>query len=187
MSLVDDILIVCSSSEEAKHELARLKGIVESLGLRLAPNKTIITSLSRGFEWLGMMHYSGYKWIHPDKLEQWSKPFKGIQRDSISKLLKCESQREKEKVIRELIKTIEKYMHGKQGSRVRWYAFIEDRGQWKNMDKFIHGIIRSCIRLSGIDPAQVPALPSIHAKINAVKKRKESHQPPNKGHAPSVE
>lgn len=184
---VDDILMICSSYEEAKRELDQLKKTVESLGLRLSPTKTRIAELSSGVEWLGMVHFPESKQIHAEKLEQWSKPFKGIQKECIAKLLMCQSESDKRTVIQDFLKNIERYMRGKKGSRLRWYALIKDHGQWKSMDKFIHGIIRSCMRMANLDAAEFGPLPSIHAKIQAVRKQKESHQLPTKGNAPSVE
>jgi hypothetical protein len=54
------------------------------------------------------------------------------------------------------------------------------------MDKYIHGLIYSCIRKAGLVGKTFGQLPSIHAKILSYKKIRESQNSPIKGNAPSV-
>jgi hypothetical protein len=172
---VDDIVIVCSSKEEARNVLVDLKEAIGNLGLKVSPNKTTIVNFSEGLEWLGLFHLPGKKLIHPDKLEQWTRPFSSIHRECVLNLSNCNSDEDKWTAIKSLIKNIDKFIDGKNGSRIRWYSLIEDEGQWKNMDRYIHGLIRSCLRKAKISELKIGNLPSIHAKINSFKKRKESH------------
>jgi hypothetical protein len=172
---VDDIIIICSSKVESQRVLTDLKETIGNIGLKVSPNKTTIVDFSEGLEWLGLYHLPGKKLIHPDKLEQWIRPFSSIQKECVLKLSRCQSEEEKLLTIKALIKNVDAFINGKNGSRIRWYSLIEDEGQWKKMDRHIHGLIRSCLRKAKINESKIGNLPSIHAKIYSIKKRKESH------------
>jgi RNA-directed DNA polymerase len=172
---VDDIIIVCSSKVDAQIVLSELKATIGNIGLKVSPNKTMIVNFSEGLEWLGLHHFPGKKFIHPDKIEQWTRPFSSIQKECVLKLSNCQTEEEKWLTIKAFIKSVDAFINGKNGSRIRWYSLIEDEGQWKKMDRYIHGLIRSCLRKAKISESKIGNLPSIHAKIYSIKKRKESH------------
>jgi hypothetical protein len=172
---VDDILIICTDKENAKETLKSLKEKIEACGLRLAPAKTSVQQMHLGLEWLGMIHYPDRKMIDPEKLEQWIKPFMAIKKNCMLQLAGCSTKQEMETVLKDMLKKTEKHIQGKQGSRIRWYALCEDSGQWKIMDKYIHGMIRSCLRKANFhEEIRSWELPSVHAKICSLKKIKES-------------
>lgn len=172
---VDDILIICTDKESAKEKLKSLRQKIEACGLRLAPAKTSVQQMHQGLEWLGMIHYPDRKIVDPEKLEQWIKPFTAIKKNCMAQLAGCNTKEEKETVLKKMLKKTEKHIQGKQGSRIRWYALCEDSGQWKTMDKYIHGLIRSCLRKANFhEEIRSWELPSVHAKICSLKKTKES-------------
>jgi hypothetical protein len=177
---VDDVVMICSSYEEAKDTLNEFKKIVQAYGLETASKKTTIINFEKGFEWLGMQHEPNRKKIANEKFEQWIKPFTSIKRECVAQLANCRSVDEKNAAIHTLLKNIKKHIQGKYGNRIRWYSLCEDKGQWKKMDQYIHGIIRSCIRKAKINEVESFTFPSIHAKIHSIKKLR-SHNTADKG------
>jgi group II intron reverse transcriptase/maturase len=51
----DDIVILVKTKHEAENALAFAKDILKDLGLETSPEKTLITSLSKGFQFLGFL------------------------------------------------------------------------------------------------------------------------------------
>jgi retron-type reverse transcriptase len=184
---VDDIIIVCSSSEKAKTKLAELRKSISALGLGLSENKTEIIEFSKGLNWLGLQHYPDRKTIHSDRLSQFIKPMKSIQKSYLIQLDLTDSKQNKIALIRKLLVEIERFISGQNNYRIRWYSLCEDYGQWKKIDKQIHYLIRGCIRKAGLSENEINQLPSLHSKIISYKKRKESQEMPNKGCAPTVD
>lgn len=184
---VDDILIICNSEADAKDKLRELTDIIQSLGLHLSEQKTKIIRFSEGLDWLGMTHYPDKKTINPEKIEQWMKPIYSIQKEIIGQLVIADTDEQKVILLKKLVKRIDKYILGKKKSRIKWYSLVSDNGQWKRMDSLIHGLIRSCIRKSGVASDHEIALPSVHAHIQAIKKTKELQIQPTMGNAPTVE
>jgi hypothetical protein len=121
-----------------------------------------------------MRHYPDRKTIQAEKLEQWIKPFAGIKKECIKSLLECQNENEKIGVLKLMLKKMEKHIQGKYGNRIRWYSLCEDNGQWKKMDRFVHGMIMACIRKAKIKNAESFAFPSVHANILSIKKLRES-------------
>ena len=77
-------------------------------------------------------------------------------------------------VIKRLIKKIDTFTSGTKNIRIKWYSLCVDNGQWKLMDKKVHGLIRSCIRMAKLSETDFPTLPSIHAKVISYKTLKKS-------------
>jgi hypothetical protein len=173
---VDDIAIVSDNLVESKISLEKLKSTVKNLGLSLSPGKTEIVKFEDGLNWLGLVHYPGTKFINPEKITQTFKPITSIQKACAIKLQQCVDQNQRVEVVSELIREIDKFILGRNKVRLRWYSLCQDAGQWKQIDKFIHGKIRSCIRKAGLDEQDLPSLPSVHAKIISFKKLRESHK-----------
>lgn len=170
---IDDLVFICHNLEDAKEILQKLRNIVAELGLQLSPTKTQIIQFSQGLEWLGLFHYPHGKYMHPDKLMRAVKPIQSIQKHCLTKLVDAKTDTEKHNLIKECIKKIDKFTSGSRNVGVKWYSLCVDQGQWKVMDKQIHGLIRSCIRKSRLDESAFPNLPSIHAKVMSFKKTKE--------------
>lgn len=181
---VDDIIFVCNNAEEAKNKLDKLKLFIEELGLKLSANKTEIVEFSNGIEWLGLFHTPNGKLMNPEKLIRAVKPIHSIQKICLSQLALNTNSIEKKDLVNDLIKKIDKFTSGTKNVRIKWYSLCVDNGQWKLMDKQIHGLIRSCIRKSKISESEFPKLPSIHAKVISYKKLKKSQSLPIKGNAP---
>jgi len=163
------LVFICKHLNEAKDILTQLKNKVNQLGLVLSSTKTEIVDFSRGIEWLGLFHYPHGKYMHPDKLMRAVKPIQSIQKQCLVKLVDAKTDTEKYNLIKECIKKIDKFTSGSRNARVKWYSLCVDQGQWKVMDKQIHGLIRSCIRKSKLDESAFPNLPSIHAKVMSYK------------------
>lgn len=170
---IDDVVIVCSNREDAKIKLEKLKIFVDKIGLRLSANKTEIVDFTSGFEWLGLYHYPDRKFMNPEKILRALKPIHSLQKTCLSQLSQCNTNIEKSILIKQFIKKVDKFITGSNKVRIRWYSLCTDNGQWRSMDKQIHGLIRSCIRKSKISESEFPMLPSIHAKILSYKKIKE--------------
>ena len=184
---VDDILIVCSSFEEANWKLERLKEITHKLELTLSKEKTEILNFESGVKWLGLTHFPDKKVIQVDKILQSFKPIRSLQKQCLFKINQSVDKEQKMAAIEELIRNINKFVEGRRKVRLRWYALCDDHGQWKDLDKYIHGVIRSCIRRARISEDELSVcLPSIHAKVYSFKKMKESQKTPTKGDAPNV-
>lgn len=183
---IDDIIIICNDFEDARSKLERLKISTEMLGLKLSSNKTEILKFKDGMEWLGLLHFPENRYIHPEKLIRAVKPIASLQKECLQNIELAKSQKAKSELINELIKQIDKYTTGQKKIRLKWYSMIADSGQWKLMDKYIHGLIYSCMRKAKARAESFGALPSIHAKILSYKKIKESQISPIKGNAPSV-
>lgn len=183
---IDDVVIVCRDINDAHKKLEYLRQAVSDIGLKLSSNKTEILRIKDGLEWLGLVHFPGKRLIHPDKLIRTVRPISFLQKECLQRI--CASQNEIEKIesINTLLRQIDKYITGHKKVRLKWYSLVEDSGQWKLMDKYIHGLIYSCIRKAGVDSESFGQLPSIHAKVLSYKKIKESQNSPIKGNAPSV-
>jgi hypothetical protein len=183
---IDDIVIVCKDIEEAREKLEQLKVSLGALGLKLSANKTEILRIKDGMEWLGLLHYPGRRYIHSDKLIRAVRPISFLQKECMQSIDLGPDLIAKSESIRRFIKQIDKYTTGQRKIRLKWYSLVEDSGQWKLMDKYIHGLIYSCIRKARAQADSFGSLPSIHAKILSYKKIRESQKSPIKGNAPSV-
>ena len=183
---IDDIIIVCNDFEDARSKLEQLKLSLDVLGLKLSSNKSEILRINDGIEWLGLLHFPGKRYIHPDKLIRAVRPIASLQKECMRSIEQAKNSKDKSKSINDLIKQIDKYITGQKKIRLKWYSLVEDSGQWKSMDKYIHGLIYSCIRKAKVQSDSFGSLPSIHAKILSYKKIKESQNSPIKGNAPSV-
>lgn len=184
---VDDIAIICDDFVQSKVKLEQLRATVKNIGLSLSPSKTEIVKFEDGLNWLGLVHYPEKKIINPEKIAQTFKPITSIQKSYAIKLQQCVDKNQKIRLISKMIKEVDTFISGRNKVRLRWYSLCEDIGQWRQIDKFIHGTIRSCIRKAGLVEADFPLLPSVHAKVISFKKLRESHKMPVKGNAPSVE
>lgn len=172
---VDDIAIVCDDLVESKIKLEKLRYTVRNLGLYLSQSKTEIVKFEDGLNWLGLIHYPDKKFINPEKIAQTFKPITSIQKACALKLQQCGDRSQKIEVISELITEIDEFISGRNKVRLRWYSLCEDIGQWKQIDRFIHGTIRSCIRKAGLYEEDLPSLPSVHLKFLSYKKLRESN------------
>jgi len=172
---VDDIVIVCDDLVESKIKLEKLRFTVKNLGLYLSQSKTEIVKFEDGLNWLGLIHYPDKKSINPEKIAQTFKPITSIQKACALKLQQCGDRSQKIEVISELITEIDEFISGRNKVRLRWYSLCEDIGQWKQIDRFIHGTIRSCIRKAGLNEEDLPSLPSVHLKFLSYKKLRESN------------
>jgi len=181
---IDDIVFICNNAEEAKNKLDKLKLFIEEIGLKLSANKTEIVEFSSGIEWLGLYHTPYGKMMNPEKLSRAIKPIHSLQKICLSQLSSSTTSVDKKNLVNDLIKKIDKFTSGTKDVRIKWYSLCIDNGQWKLMDKQIHGLIRSCIRKSKISESEFPKLPSIHAKAISYKKLKKSQHLPMKGNAP---
>ena len=114
------------------------------------------------------------------------RPIRFLQKECLQRICDSQNETEKNESINTLISKVDKYTTGNKKVRLKWYSLIDDNGQWKLMDKYIHGLIYSCIRKAGLDSKTFGQLPSIHAKILSYKKIRESQNSPIKGNAPSV-
>jgi hypothetical protein len=183
---IDDIVIVCIDIDDAREKLEQLKVSVGILGLKLSPNKTEILRINDGLEWLGLLHFPRKRYIHPDKLIRAVRPIHFLQKECMRSIELGQNLGEKSESVKNLINQIDKYITGQRKIRLKWYSLVEDTGQWKLMDKYIHGLIYSCIRKAKVQTDSFGSLPSIHAKILSYKKIRESQKSPIKGNAPSV-
>jgi len=183
---IDDFVFICQHVNEAKDILAQLKNKVTQLGLELSPTKTEIVDFSRGIQWLGLFHYPHGKYMHPEKLIRAVKPIQSIQKHCLLQLDNTRTDTEKTDLIRDCIKKIDTFTSGTRNVRLKWYSLCVNQGQWKLMDKQIHGLIRSCIRKARLNESLFPSLPSIHAKVMSYKLQEKSQYLPMKGNAPTV-
>jgi hypothetical protein len=171
---VDDIVIICNNIQDAESKLEKLKLFLGELQLQVSANKTEIVEFIRGIEWLGLYHYPNGKYMHPEKLVRAVKPIHSLQKECLRQLALSSSSDEKKLFINGLIKKIDIFTSGIKNIRIKWYSLCVDNGQWKLMDKQIHGLIRSCIRLAKLNETDFPTLPSIHAKVISYKTLKKS-------------
>ena len=178
---VDDIAIVCDDLVESKKILEKLRYTVRNLGLYLSQSKTEIVKLEDGLNWLGLIHYPDKKFINPEKIAQTFKPITSIQKAFALKLQQRGDRSQKIEVISEMITEIDGFISGRNQVRLRWYSLCEDIGQWKQIDRFIHGTIRSCIRKAGLNEEDLPSLPSVHLKVLSYKKLRESNTNTDQG------
>jgi RNA-directed DNA polymerase len=183
---IDDIVVVCRNNDDAEGVLEQLKHSIERIGLKLSPCKTEILRIQDGVEWLGLFHCSGKRFIHPDKLKRALRPINLMRNECMQSIQIAQNENEKKAAIDRMIKQVDNYTSGHRKVRLKWYSLVEDRGQWKIMDKYIHGLIRSCLRKVGFDLETFNQLPSIHAKILSYKSIKESQNSSIKDNAPSV-
>ena len=72
-------------------------------------------------------------------------------------------------IIQEFERSVRNEITGKTSSRPAWYAGVEDRGQWKKLDRSLHTLIRSVYRKAGIDFPADYKFPSIHRCMMARK------------------
>lgn len=172
----DDFAIVCNDKNDAKNKLNSLNKVVSNLSLSLSSNKTEIIKFTDGFKWLGITHFPGSKYIDSDKLYNTFRPITSIKKSYEDKLTDCANQTSKIEVISEMIREIDYFISGKGNFRIRWYSQCEDQGQWRELDRFIHGTIRSAIRKFGVNESDLEPLPSLHAKCMYYKKSGVKHK-----------
>jgi hypothetical protein len=166
---IDDILFVCSDLKDAKEKYNVLNSFINGIGLKLSTTKTGFHDLRNGVKWLGLFHYPNRKLIPLEKLNQSIKPILTIKKKNLLEIDSCTSKEQANKVICKLIREINRYIDGRNKVRIRWYSLCEDQGQWKQMDKFIHQVIRDCIRKAGLKESDFPYLPSVHSKLCSYK------------------
>lgn len=183
---IDDIVVVCENFAEAQNILDQLILSTTNIGLKLSPQKTIIKRLDEGIEWLGLIHFPTKRYIHPVKLNRAIKPIGFMQKVCLQKIVNSQNEIEKVAIINNFIKQVSNHIVGRKNVRLKWYSLVEDKGQWKLMDKQIHSLICACIRKAGFNKTNFEILPSIHSKVCSYKKIKESQNQSIKGIAPNV-
>jgi hypothetical protein len=116
-----------------------------------------------------MTHYTHKKTVRSDKLDQWVKAFSVLKKKCVKELKSLTDTKQKTDCVLAMIKAMEKHLMGKHKSRVRWYSLVEDAGQWKKMDAYMHGLIRASFRQAGVPQPDGLMLPSVHAQVHAIK------------------
>ena len=160
---VDDIAVVCAGSREAENALDWLVAATKQAGLLLSPSKTAILRIGEGVRWLGLVHYNDRVIVEDDRPERWLKRFAAIRREAAAALRLPSA--DKSAVLADFHRAVCDEISGRTSSRPAWYATVEDRGEWRRMDRSLHALIRSVHRQAGAPPPHGRQLPSIHRAV----------------------
>ncbi len=161
---VDDISFVSNSMEEAAELLAKLRVIIEEMGLEISEKKTHIAYLSEGIPWLGMRHFPTEIIAEEDRLEKWVKRFM-FMRKEISKDFKSNPLQDKQALLDVFYFNIKQELKGKTSARPQWYSIVKEQGQWKKMDQMLHAQFKILHKQLGIPLSETAKLPSIHKQM----------------------
>jgi len=123
----DDFIVLCRSPKEASRALDLAKDTLSELKLTLHPTKTRISSLGKGFEFLGFRFRNQYLGIRRTSIERF--------KDRVRKLTRRQQGRNVEAVIQDL------------NALIRGWARYVGIGQvtyvFRNLDKWIRMRVRS--------------------------------------------
>jgi len=181
---VDDIVVICESRSSAKAALGWLGSTLSDLDLSLSQAKTEISSIHRGVSWLGLIHFKENIHVDRQRLERWLRRFETIRRRAAENFRACLDDGARESVLNQFHREIRDEINGRTSSRPAWYTLSEDAGEWKEMDRAIHAMIRSFHRQAGVQPPSSRQLPSIHRALLARKSRKKLSVPSNADQGP---
>jgi hypothetical protein len=160
---VDDIAIVCDSVGAAEDVLDWLLTQLRRLSLRLSPSKTAIIRIEEGVPWLGLTHFAGRSVVEMGRPERWLKRFAAIRREAAADLR--DPHADKTAALADFHKALRDEITGRTSSRPAWYAWVEDNGEWRAIDRSLHALIRSTHRLAGAPPPTGRQLPSVHRAV----------------------
>lgn len=166
---VDDIAIVCDSVRAAEDALDWLLARLRGLSLRLSPSKTAILRIEDGVPWLGLMHYHAKTVVEVGRPERWLKRFAAIRRTAAANLR--DPQIDKTAALADFHKALRDEITGRTSSRPAWYAWVQDNGEWREIDRSLHALIRSVHRLAGALPPKGRQLPSVHRAVSSRRHR----------------
>ncbi len=133
----DDLVILCSTREEAEAAYERLKTWVEAQGLSLHPEKTRIVNMNEtgaGFDFLGYH----FEHTRQGKLDRWPRNKSMAKlKDTIRKL----THRANGKSLDETITRINRVTRG-------WFGYFKHSNRWtfKELDGWIRGRLRAILR-----------------------------------------
>jgi group II intron reverse transcriptase/maturase len=82
----DDVVILVKTKIEAENALAFAKNVLKDLGLETSPEKTIITSLNKGFQFLGFLFKGNYITIRQKSKEKFERAIEDLtmRKDNLS-------------------------------------------------------------------------------------------------------
>jgi RNA-directed DNA polymerase len=76
----DDVIALCSSREEAEQVMELIREVLNGLGLKLSPEKSLIVHVDEGFDYLGW-HYQGrQRWVRKKSVDKLRRRIRGLTR-----------------------------------------------------------------------------------------------------------
>lgn len=138
----DDFVILCESKEEAESMYERLKPYLTKRGLELAPDKTRVTHISQGFDFLGF-HFKHYP-TNKEKGRLWKiiiKPNENSQSKMIEKVRECFKRNQGRNVAR-LISELNPIIRG----YANYWRHQVSKELFSKMDSYIWSKVKSFLR-----------------------------------------
>lgn len=170
---IDDIVIIAGDRAQAFEELTKLQNILEQKKLSISMKKTQVLPIDSGVEWLGLVHFKGSIMANTDKYDQWKRGFVRLIHD-FRKDLNCRNNISKIEIKKLLFSNTQSYIEGEKSRRLYWFSLIEDVGQWKKFDSFIHGQLKFFLKYYKLEIENTDALPSIQLSLLRLKNRMKS-------------
>jgi len=168
---VDDIVVICETRLTAEAALSWLECKIIDLNLKLSFPKTQILPLYGGVPWLGLVHFPDKICVERERLERWLRRFAAIRRRAMENLRSHTDKSSRESVLQSFHREVRDEVSGRTSSRPAWYTISHESGEWKEMDRAIHAMIRSFHHQAGALPPSGRQLPSIHRALLARKSR----------------
>ncbi len=168
---VDDILVLCESEAEAYAAQEWARGAIEDLSLSMSMPKTKIGSLQDGVSWLGLTHFNSETRADPMRVRRWLKRFVSMKRHTAEQIRACSDPESRAAAVEEFHRNLRREVRGVGNSRPYWYSQVSDYGQWKQMDRSLHAMIRSLHRLASLPAPSGSLLPSVHGNIAVRRQR----------------
>lgn len=176
---VDDIVVVCTSESEARGALEWIEQMAARLRLKLSPAKTSIRRLELGVAWLGLEHRTAGIRLAPGRVDRWIRRFARIKKKAARAIAATPEAAEKAAIANRFQREIRDEIRGRGSSRSVWFALADDDGQWREVDRSLHAMIRSLHRLALLPPPKGRQLPSVHRALLSKKARLSLSVPSN--------
>jgi hypothetical protein len=176
---VDDIAVICESRSEAAEALHFLESELRTRGLLMSRAKTAVESHAGGIRWLGIEHYEERARLEDRRAEKWIAFFAALRYRHITQICKANNDAERQFLVEEFHRELRRELTGKGFSRPAWLAFVTDSHQLSQIDRALHGMIRSVHRTARISPPVGRQLPSITRLAKARFCRLSSSTPSN--------
>jgi RNA-directed DNA polymerase len=127
----DDFIVLCRTQEQAQKALERVKGWVETNGLKLHPIKTrlVDASLAGGFDFLGYHFERGMKWPRKKSM------------DKLKESIRKKTRRTDGRGMRAICEDLSRTLRG-------WYGYFKHSkaNVFERIDGYTRGRLRSILR-----------------------------------------
>jgi len=146
---VDDILILAEKLDQLELVHRKLEKELAVRGLALSKAKTRKKSFGEGFEFLGFSFEKDQVRVMESKSFKWGRTYQGIARRFARAIKETSGNREKDRLLEEMVWEVNRELSGASGMQVPYYSIADDLSPFQDLDKQIRVILGGIFRRSG--------------------------------------